>query len=105
MKNFLPPDPPKLLRSINNKLEFGKHKGLTVQQVMREDPNWLHWALQNIKDFKLNRNALLLLPPFSSTPGRRSSIEDGAGGFLASSTNEDTSYPENLFPETFNDFD
>lgn len=54
---------PKLLRSINNVLEFGKHKGKTVQEVMRQDCNWLHWALENIPDFKLNRNALLLLPP------------------------------------------
>lgn len=54
---------PKLLRSINNVLEFGKHKGKTVQEVMRIDCNWLHWALQNIPDFKLNHNALLLLPP------------------------------------------
>ena len=54
---------PLLLRSIHNVLEFGKHKGETVQEVMRTDPNWLHWALQEIPDFKLNRNALLLLPP------------------------------------------
>ena len=56
---------PLLLRSINNVLEFGKHKGKTVQQVMREDVNWLHWALQNIPEFKLNHNALLLLPPMN----------------------------------------
>lgn len=30
---------------------------------MKEDANWLHWALQNIPTFKLNKNALLLLPP------------------------------------------
>lgn len=54
---------PLLLRGINNTLEFGKHEGKTVQQVMKEDVNWLHWALQNIPTFKLNKNALLLLPP------------------------------------------
>jgi hypothetical protein len=58
------PKKPLLLRSINNVLEFGKHKGKTIQQVMKEDPQWLHWALQNIADFKMNRNALLLLPPW-----------------------------------------
>lgn len=58
---------PNLLRGINNKLEFGKHKGKTLQVVMKEDPNWIHWALQNIKDFKLNKNALLLLPPQKPT--------------------------------------
>lgn len=55
---------PKLLRSINGVLEFGKYKGQTIQQVMKSDPNYLHWALQNIPDFKLNKNALLLLPPY-----------------------------------------
>lgn len=59
-----PKTTPKLLRGLNNVLEFGKHKGQTVQEIMRTDPNWLHWALQNIPDFKLNRNALLLLPPY-----------------------------------------
>lgn len=54
---------PNVLRGLNNVLEFGRHKGKTVQQIMKEDADWLHWALQNIKDFKLNRNALLLLPP------------------------------------------
>ena len=54
---------PLLLRSITNVLEFGKYKGKTVQEVMIQDVNWLHWALQNIPEFKLNRNALLLLPP------------------------------------------
>lgn len=56
-------DTRKRLRSITNVLEFGKHKGKTIQQVMKIDSNYLHWALQNIPDFKLNRNALLLLPP------------------------------------------
>lgn len=59
----IPKQKPKLLRSVHNVLEFGKHKGKTVQQVMKEDPQWLHWALQNVPSFKLNRNALLLLPP------------------------------------------
>jgi len=68
------PKKPLLLRGINNVLEFGKHKGKTIQQVMKEDPQWLHWALQNIADFKMNRNALLLLPPY--VPGRSGSDYD-----------------------------
>jgi hypothetical protein len=55
--------PPKILRSVDHVLTFGKYKGLTVGEVMKKDVNWIHWALQNIPDFKLNRNALLLLPP------------------------------------------
>jgi len=77
---------PNLLRGINNKLEFGKHKGKTIQVVMKEDPDWIHWALQNIKDFKLNRNALLLLPPQKPVIGYR--------------RNEDNVYP--LDSEDFN---
>jgi hypothetical protein len=53
---------PLLLRGINNVLEFGKHKGETIKDIMRTDPNYIHWALRNIPTFKLNRNALLLLP-------------------------------------------
>lgn len=81
----IPKGKPKLLRSIHNVLEFGKHKGSTIQQVMRDDPNWLHWALQNIKDFKLNHNALLLLPPQKVViDGDRTgkTIEDGYGSYL-----------------------
>jgi hypothetical protein len=52
-------------------LDFGKYKGQTIQQVMKADPNYLHWALQNISDFKLNKNALLLLPAFKPTTPRR----------------------------------
>jgi uncharacterized protein (DUF3820 family) len=94
-----------LLRSVNNVLEFGKHKGRTVHEVIREDPNWLHWALRTIPTFKLNKNALLLLPPCTQADEpRRGTIEDGAGGYL------DNDKPDvDLFggyaPETFNDYD
>lgn len=70
---------PKLLRGLSNVLEFGKHKGKTVQQVMKEEPNWLHWALQTIPTFKLNKNALLLLPPFKKVTRER--WEDGVYGY------------------------
>lgn len=53
---------PRLLRGLSNVLEFGKHKGKTIQEVMKEDPNWIHWSLENIPTFKLNRNAILVLP-------------------------------------------
>ena len=73
-------EPPKLLRGLNNVLEFGKHRGKTVQQVMKSDPNWLHWALQNISGFKLNRNALSLLPKMY-VPHDREAEEWWNGGF------------------------
>jgi hypothetical protein len=57
-------EPPKVLRSITHVLTFGKHKGKTIQEVMKCEPNWIHWALENVPDFRLNRNALLLLPPY-----------------------------------------
>lgn len=76
----IPKQKPNLLRSVHNVLEFGKHKGKTVQQVMKDDPQWLHWALQNVPSFKLNRNAILLLPP--DRPQHRGTIEDGQGGYL-----------------------
>ena len=54
---------PRLLRGLTNVLEFGKHKGEKIQDVMKSDPNWIHWALQNIPTFKLNPTALKALPP------------------------------------------
>lgn len=31
-------------------LTFGKHKGLTPDQVSEDDPGWLVWAYENVKN-------------------------------------------------------
>ena len=35
--------------SDSEPFEFGKHKGLTPNQIAEEDPGWLVWAYENIK--------------------------------------------------------
>lgn len=55
---------PKILRGLSNVLEFGKHKGETLKEVMNTDVNWTYWAMDNIDDFRLNPTALKALPPF-----------------------------------------
>jgi hypothetical protein len=32
---------------ITDKFEFGKHKGLTIEQVLEEEPHYILWAIRN----------------------------------------------------------
>lgn len=48
--------------SLTDVLTFGKHKGKTVASVMDRDPNWLHWAIDNVLYFELSREAMKQLP-------------------------------------------
>jgi hypothetical protein len=34
-------------------IAFGKHKGLSVNQILEQDPNYVIWLLENISDFYL----------------------------------------------------
>ena len=43
--------------SLSDTLTFGKHKGLTVQQVVDKDPRYLAWACQNVSWFDLDVEA------------------------------------------------
>lgn len=36
-------------------LNFGKHKGLTLKQVCKEDPEYIEWLAFNTKQFALGR--------------------------------------------------
>lgn len=69
---------PKILRGLGNVLEFGKHKGKTVEEVMHIDSNWLHWACREIPDFQLNRNVKLLLPEYKPTRLSEEEYDDTA---------------------------
>lgn len=35
-------------------LPFGKHKGLTVKQVLAKSPSYIRWAIQNVENFELS---------------------------------------------------
>ena len=40
--------------NLNGKLNFGKHKGKTINQILEEEPTYIRWCLENIDWFKLS---------------------------------------------------
>ncbi len=40
--------------NLKSKLNFGKHKGKTIDEVLEEDPTYIRWCLENIDWFKLS---------------------------------------------------
>lgn len=42
----------------SDKLNFGKYKGKTIQEVFTEDPNYLLWLRENSEDFVINFSEL-----------------------------------------------
>ena len=40
--------------SLTFKLNFGKHKGKTIDEILHEDPTYIRWCLKNIHWFKLS---------------------------------------------------
>ena len=39
------------LYGFNDELRFGKYKGKLVSEVLKEDPSYIRWALDNIPSF------------------------------------------------------
>jgi hypothetical protein len=39
--------------TFGTQITFGKHKGLSIQQILEVDPNYVIWMLENIDDFYL----------------------------------------------------
>lgn len=44
--------------SLDDKLEFGKHKNKTIQHVIDVEYSYITWCLNNIPDFGLDQIAL-----------------------------------------------
>lgn len=42
---------------LNTRLCFGKHEGKLISTVIREDPQYILWCLENIDDFRLDWKA------------------------------------------------
>lgn len=42
------------IRGINNKFRFGKYKGKTLLYVLDNNPQYIIWCINNIKEFKIN---------------------------------------------------
>ena len=43
---------------LTDELTFGKHRGRTVWEVVEEDRSWLTWALENVRGFDLDPEAM-----------------------------------------------
>ena len=39
---------------VNNTLTFGKYKGKTILQVIKEKPAYIVWCVRNIKNFNID---------------------------------------------------
>lgn len=46
---------------LDDVLNFGKHRGRTIEHVCRTDPTYLEWCLDNINDFFLSDEAMEVL--------------------------------------------
>lgn len=40
--------------SLSYKLNFGKHKGKTINEILEEEPTYIRWCVENICWFKLS---------------------------------------------------
>lgn len=52
-------EPPKQVE-LADELMFGKYKGMTLEEVIYEDPGYIQWCIENIKDFVLADKAYIL---------------------------------------------
>ena len=42
------------LYNFNDELRFGKYKGKLVSEVLKEDPSYIRWALDNVSHFAVS---------------------------------------------------
>jgi len=42
---------------LYSRLRFGKHFGETIQEVIEDDPFWLEWALEFVREMRLTTEA------------------------------------------------
>lgn len=45
---------PTKVYSLDDKLEFGKHKGETLREIIHSDYGWVEWAIDNSEHFFCN---------------------------------------------------
>ena len=41
--------------NLKGQLNFGMHKGKTINQILEEDPTYIRWCIENISWFKLSK--------------------------------------------------
>ena len=70
---------------LKDKIPFGKHKGKTIKEIIKSDPQYLYWVCENIEWFALSTKAQKALPDkidLKSIKGLKIGIADRFGSFL-----------------------
>lgn len=65
-------------------LTFGKYKGETVKSIIKDDPDYIAWACDEIEWFELDNEASLLLENYLSEKGA-----DDYGWWINSDSGDD----------------
>lgn len=47
--------------SLDTKINYGKHKGKFIKDIIEQDPSWIEWALEKIEGFGLDVYAFYYL--------------------------------------------
>lgn len=43
-----------MMYDLDSKLDFGKHRGRKVEDVLEDDPGYLLWAMENVERFEVD---------------------------------------------------
>lgn len=46
------------MESLTDKMNFGKYRNRTIQEVIEDDPTYIEWALDNVDWFELDDEAM-----------------------------------------------
>ena len=52
---------------LTDELKFGKYSGLSVREVIEDDPEYIEWCLDEVDSFKLNDEAMALFDEYLDT--------------------------------------
>lgn len=44
-----------MVYDLDTALDFGKHRGRTVEDLLGDDPRYLLWALENVERFEVDK--------------------------------------------------
>lgn len=44
--------------SLDDKMQFGKYKGLTIQEVIEDHLHYMEWLLDEVENFELDDEAM-----------------------------------------------
>lgn len=83
---------------LTDQLTFGKHRGQTLEQVIKSDPQYIRWCLRSIEWFEMDKASIIQLldtpcesPDYSWAPDMGGFCPDN-GEYPETETRE-TDYP------------